>query len=68
MDKKEAALEIMAIVRDELASARNAVEGQPSWRTIDAAMSKLRRIASDPGPWGQRASESCQSHLNVAYA
>ena len=46
MDKKEAAQEIMQIVRGELASARSAVEGQQSWRTIDEAMIKLRRIAS----------------------
>ena len=47
MDKKEVAREIMQIVRTDLASARDSLhQGEPSWRTIDAAMSKLRRIAS----------------------
>ncbi|UVK37318.1 hypothetical protein LHFGNBLO_004333 [Mesorhizobium sp. AR10] len=46
MDKKEAAQEIMQIVKGELASAKSAVEGQQSWRMIDEAMIKLRRIAS----------------------
>lgn len=46
MDKKEAAHEIMQIVRGDLASARDAAQGQPSWRLIDEAMSNLRRIAS----------------------
>ncbi|MBZ9942438.1 hypothetical protein LB533_15190 [Mesorhizobium sp. BR1-1-13] len=46
MDKKEAAQEIMQIVRGELASARSAAEGHQSWRKINDAMIKLRRIAS----------------------
>ncbi|MFB9985419.1 hypothetical protein ACFSQQ_10045 [Mesorhizobium kowhaii] len=46
MDKKEAAQEIMQIVRGHLASARDAAQGQPSWRLIDEAMMKLRGIAS----------------------
>jgi hypothetical protein len=46
MEKKEAAKEIMAIVKGELATARDALQGQSSWRTIDAAMTQLRRIAS----------------------
>ena len=46
MDQGQAAREIMDIVRGDLASARDAVEGQQSWRMIDEAMIKLRRIAS----------------------
>lgn len=46
MDQGQAAREIMDIVKGDLASARDAVEGQQSWRLIDKAMIKLRRIAS----------------------